>query len=145
MDYVDTKDPHAVRLIAEHWLAAWVGRDPDALLAHYASDARYEDPANPDGIYGHALLRPYFDHLLRWRAGWVWSRTELVPVLHGFVCYWNASVATVSGKAIRVTGTCRARLREHLITWHEVFLDKSRPFAPPSVSHRATAIDASIR
>lgn len=66
--------------LCDDWLAAWTGA-PDRLLAFYAPDATYTDPAKPLGLTGHDELAPYLTKLLARYPDWQWTRRSLHPVL----------------------------------------------------------------
>ena len=46
------------------WLEAWTGNDPDTLVAYYADNALYTDPAHRKGLEGKEAIRKYFGKLL---------------------------------------------------------------------------------
>lgn len=108
----------------EAWLAAWTGNRPDALLAFYAEDARYRDPGRPNGLHGHAELRPYFTKLLAANPDWVWKAVEVSPTSRGFTLKWRASVpagaATIEEDGLDIVEIAGGR-----ITRNEVYFDRA--------------------
>jgi steroid delta-isomerase-like uncharacterized protein len=59
-----TDPAHAA--LAEHWHAAWSGRDPDAFREICAPDLHYEDPLTHRPLSGTAALGAHAERL--WRA-----------------------------------------------------------------------------
>lgn len=106
------------------WLASWTGNDPDGLLAYYAEDAAYRDPAFPKGLHGHAALRPYFAKLLAANPDWRWTREELIPTASGFTLKWRARIP-VGDTAIEEVGLDIVEMAEGRITRNEVYFDRT--------------------
>ncbi|MCC6143956.1 MAG: nuclear transport factor 2 family protein, partial [Candidatus Hydrogenedentes bacterium] len=77
---------------ATEWLEAWTGNEPEKLLGYYAANAKYHDPANPHGLFGHSELKPYFTRLLAANPDWVWKAAEVSPTDGGFVLKWSAGI-----------------------------------------------------
>jgi hypothetical protein len=113
------------RTFASSWLPAWTGNRPEELLAFYAHDAFYSDPAVPDGLLGHEQIRPYFERLLNQFPGWVWKQERATPLDQGFLNYWRADIPTPGGDTLTCRGVCTVRLRDGLICRNEVFFDRS--------------------
>lgn len=107
------------------WLEAWTGNRPEALLAFYAEDARYSDPARPHGLKGRAELRPYFVKLLGSNPEMVWTRERLWPIAGGFVVTWTARIP-VGGDVVVERGADVVLLRDGRIAENEVYFDRSR-------------------
>jgi steroid delta-isomerase-like uncharacterized protein len=113
------------RQFAEAWLPAWTGNDPDRLAGFYAADAFYLDPAIPRGVKGKPALIAYFRKLLAYNPDWVWKQVEAVPLEHGFLNKWSASIP-VGGKVVEVVGVCFVQLDEEgKISRNEVYFDRS--------------------
>lgn len=96
---------------AANWIASWNARDLNAILAHFAEDARFISPlaAEVTGspvIAGKANLRAYWSKALE-------ATTELHFTLIGAVCDVEAQVMGVhyvarrNGKARRALETMR--------------------------------------
>ncbi|MFN3842681.1 MAG: nuclear transport factor 2 family protein [Rehaibacterium terrae] len=110
----------------DRWLASWTGGDPDRLLAFYAHDAVYIDPAWPDGLRGHAALHGYLSRLLRLYPDWVWRREALHPVPGGFILRWRARLHPDSTHEAR--GMDLIELEGGLIVRNEVYFDPRHLF-----------------
>lgn len=117
-------DPDAAAEFASRWLPAWTGNDPDGLLAFYAPDAFYCDPAVPDGLVGHDQIRPYFEKLLARFPDWTWRQSRSVPLAAGFLNYWHATIPSQAG-VIRCSGVCTVQIDAGLIARNEVYFDRS--------------------
>lgn len=113
-----------LRAFAERWLAAWTGNRPDALLAFYADDAFYRDPAHPQGLRGHAEMAPYFQRLLAANPAWVWTVTEVQPTAQGFTLKWHAQIP-VGNTVVAEDGLDIVELSGEHITRNEVYFDPS--------------------
>lgn len=125
MEQVAGMDVAEARAFADAWLPAWSGGDAEWLLAFYAPDARYVDPAVPDGIQGTAGLRLYFTRLLARYPDWVWTQSRSEPLRSGFVNYWHAHVPVAKGPPVELDGVCLVELRDLLIVRNEVYFDRS--------------------
>jgi len=68
----------------EAWLNSWTGNQPELLLSYYIEDSFYSDPANRQGLKGHAELLPYFKKLLKYNPDWKWKPVEIIPTATGF-------------------------------------------------------------
>ena len=108
----------------ERWLAAWTGNQPDALLAFYAEDALYRDPAFPGGLQGYTALRPYFTKLLAANPEWVWKAVEAHQTPQGFTLKWHARIPTPSG-TVEEDGLDIVELADGRITRNEVYFDRA--------------------
>ena len=95
----------------DEWFAAWTGGDPEGLLAYYAEDAQYADPAKPHGIRGREALRKYFGRLLPANPDMVWTRRELFPIEGGFAVTWTARIP-VGGRVVEERGCDLVWLRD---------------------------------
>lgn len=110
------------------WFASWTGNDPERLLAHYAEDCRYVDPARPAGLRGHAELRPYFVKLLGLNPDWAWTRRELHPLADGtgFAVLYEARIP-LGGETLVERGMDLVVLdAAGRIARNEVFFDRAR-------------------
>ena len=110
---------------AARWLPTWTGGDPEPLLAFYADDAFYSDPAVPDGVRGKEALREYFGKLLGTYPDWVWTHTGSTPIENGFLNHWHAEIP-LAGEMVACDGVCTVHLREGLIERNEVYFDRSQ-------------------
>lgn len=108
----------------ERWLPAWTGNDPERLVAFYADDATYTDPAVPAGVHGHAEILAYFRRLLARYPDWVWTNTRVRPLSGGFLNYWHAVIPD-GGRIIECDGVCTVTVKEGLIVRNEVFFDRA--------------------
>jgi hypothetical protein len=112
------------RVFAERWLPAWTGNDPERLAAFYTDDALYSDPAIPSGVQGRDELVAYFRKLLAQNPSWVWSHRASIPIAHGFLNFWHASIP-VSDRMLEADGVCTVQLRDGLIYSNRVFFDRT--------------------
>lgn len=112
------------RAFADRWLPAWTGNDPARLAAFYTEDAYYCDPAIPLGVRGHDELVAYFRKLLSQNPSWVWSHRSSIPIAHGFLNFWHASIP-VGGRTVEADGVCTVQIRDGLIYSNQVFFDRS--------------------
>ena len=112
------------REFADRWLPAWTGNDPERLVAFYTDDAFYSDPAIPSGVRGRAGLFAYFRKLLAQNPSWVWTHRGSLPIAHGFLNFWHASIP-VGDRTVEADGVCTVQLRDGLITSNQVFFDRS--------------------
>lgn len=113
------------RSLAEKWLPAWSGNDPELLASFYSEDAFYLDPAIPDGVRGRPALLAYFKKLLGYNPDWVWSQTEAIPLEDGFLNKWMARIP-VGGTTLSVVGVCLVQLDDAgKIRRNEVYFDRS--------------------
>lgn len=113
-----------LKTFCHEWLASWTGNQPEALLSYYTDDAFYLDPANPNGLQGHAQLLPYFTKLLKYNPHWVWTAEEVMPTEKGFTLKWKA-VIPVKDKTITLFGLDIVELREGKISRNEVYFDRT--------------------
>ena len=125
----------ALEGFCDEWLAAWTGGDPQRLLAHYAEDAEYADPAKPQGIRGRDALLRYFGKLLPANPDMVWTRRELFPLEGGFAVTWTARIP-VGGRVVEERGCDLVWLREGRIVRNEVYFDRAAWLDALSVSKR---------
>lgn len=121
MTCFDGLDAARAAAFCARWLPAWTGNDPGGLVAFYAGDAFYSDPALPDGIRGREALLAYFTRLLARFPDWEWTHERSLPLPAGFLNYWRARFTRV-GPDVR--GVCVVQLREGLIVRNEVFFDR---------------------
>ncbi|MCW5906651.1 MAG: nuclear transport factor 2 family protein [Chitinophagales bacterium] len=106
------------------WLASWTGNQPEQLLSYYTDDAFYLDPANTNGLKGHAQLLPYFGKLLKHNPNWVWTAEEVMPTEKGFTLKWKAAIP-INDKTITLFGLDIVELRDGKISRNEVYFDRS--------------------
>jgi hypothetical protein len=105
------------------WLAAWTGNEPERLLPYYAEQAFYRDPARPQGLTGHAEMRPYFARLLATNPTWVWEPLEVIPTERGFCLKWQATIPHAARTVVE-TGLDIVELADGKITRNEVYFDR---------------------
>lgn len=105
------------------WLASWTGNQPEKLIAYYAEDAYYQDPARPQGLRGHGEMLPYFRKLLAVNPNWVWKAVELIPTSKGFTLKWTATIP-VGERTVEETGLDIVEIENDLITRNEVYFDR---------------------
>lgn len=132
MQYVGNGDLTGLAALAACWIPRWRGSTStvEELVSFYAPQGTYSDPQWPDGIVGHDRLREYFSELLEVRADWCWGRSEVVPVVHGFVSYWQAAIPLPRANVREVGGACLVHVRDGRIARHEVIFRRKR-FPPP--------------
>lgn len=124
------------RAFAERWLPAWTGNDPELLASFYSEDARYLDPAVPDGVQGKSGLLAYFRRLLKHDPNWVWTQIEGIPMQDGFLNKWHAAIP-VGDETLEVVGVCFVQLDDHgLIRRNEVYFDRSELLRRISAARR---------
>lgn len=114
----------AAQRFSKDWLAAWTGNQPDRLLAFYAEDAFYSDPARRDGVRGHEALRKYFERLLANFPDWSWETEEVIPTEKGFTLKWRATIP-VGGETVVETGLDIVEVEGARITRNEVYFDRA--------------------
>jgi hypothetical protein len=117
-------DSEEARRFAEKWLPAWTGNQPELLVSFYSEDAFYSDPAIPQGVRGRPALLAYFRKLLARNPSWVWTQRGSIPLEHGFLNLWHASVPA-GGRQLELDGACTVQLRDGLIYSNQVFFDRS--------------------
>lgn len=117
------------RAFAAQWLPAWTGNDPARLLQFYADDAFYLDPAIPDGVRGKAALLAYFSRLLERNPAWVWRQIDAIPLEHGFLNKWQATIPVGSATVV-ATGVCLVQFdAAGRIARNEVYFDRHPIFS----------------
>jgi hypothetical protein len=120
--------------LTRRWLPLWTGNRPDDLLTCYAEDARYRDPAKPDGLQGHGELRRYFGKLLALNPAWRWEAEEIMPTAGGFTLKWRA-IIPVGDQEIVEHGLDIVEVDARgLITRNEVYFDRTAWFAAMMVT-----------
>lgn len=112
------------REFCDAFLAAWTGNRPQALLAFYAEDALYRDPARPNGLRGHAEMAPYFSKLLAANPEWVWKCVELHPTVGGFTLKWHATIP-LGGTVVEEDGLDIVEVASGRISRNEVYFDRT--------------------
>ncbi|MCM2416543.1 nuclear transport factor 2 family protein [Streptomyces sp. RKAG293] len=120
----DGLDEAAARAFAARWLPAWTGNDPERLVAFYADDAVYRDPAVPRGVHGRGEILAYFRRLLGRYPDWVWTNTGVRPLEGGFLNYWHAAIPA-GDTVVECDGVCTVALHGGLIVKNEVYFDRS--------------------
>ena len=108
----------------EQWLNAWTGNRPELLLSFYSEDAFYSDPANKQGLRGHAELIPYFKKLLKYNPDWKWKAVEIIETAKGFTLKWEASIP-VAGALVKELGLDIVELSNGKISRNEVYFDRT--------------------
>jgi|SRR4051812_42094960 hypothetical protein len=108
----------------DRWLPAWTGNDPERLLAFYADDAVYCDPAVPAGVHGRAEILAYFRRLLARYPDWVWTNTGVRPLSGGFLNYWHAVIPN-RDRVVECDGVCTVLVMDDLICRNEVYFDRT--------------------
>ncbi len=93
----------AMMRFAEEWIAAWNRRDVDAVLAHYAEEARFTSPV-ARAVVGHAVLR---------------NKRELAG-------YWRAGLARISKLEFRLDHAVWDERRRELVVVYEADLNGER-------------------
>lgn len=106
------------------WLDAWTGNKPLELIQFYTKDCVYVDPANPQGLRGHAEVLPYFTKLLAANPLWQWKIDELFPIPTGFILKWNAKIP-IDDNLIMESGLDIVELDERKIIRNEVYFDRT--------------------
>lgn len=112
----------------DEWLASWTGNQPEKLMAYYAEDAYYQDPARPQGLRGHGEMLPYFRKLLAVNPNWVWKAVELIPTSKGFTLKWKATIP-VGERSVEEYGLDIVEIENDLITRNEVYFDRANLMA----------------
>jgi hypothetical protein len=116
-------DDQATRF-TDRWLPAWTGNDPERLLAFYADDAVYRDPAVPAGVHGRAEILAYFRRLLARYPDWVWTNNGVRPLSGGFLNYWHAVIPD-GDRVVECDGVCTVLVMDGLICRNEVYFDRT--------------------
>jgi len=122
-------DAGEARRFAEKWLPAWTGNRPELLASFYSDDTFYCDPAVPRGVRGRPALLAYFTKLLARYPRWVWTQRGSIPLQHGFLNLWHASIP-VGERRLELDGACTVQLREGLIYSNQVFFDRTELLRP---------------
>jgi hypothetical protein len=104
------------------WLPAWTGNDPERLAAFYTEEAFYLDPGMPLGVQGKPALLRYFTKLLGNNPRWIWHHLSAIPLEHGFLNKWRASIP-VGDRVIDCRGVCSVQIWDGLIYRNEVYFD----------------------
>ena len=108
----------------DRWLPAWTGNEPERLVAFYADDAFYSDPAVPGGVRGRAEILAYFRRLLARYPDWVWTNTRVRPLSGGFLNHWHATIPD-GDRVVECDGVCTVIVEDGLIRRNEVFFDRT--------------------
>ena len=108
----------------EAWLNSWTGNRPELLLSYYSEDAYYSDPANKQGLRGHAEILPYFKKLLKYNPDWKWKAVEIIETAKGFTLKWEANIP-VGGTIIKEQGLDIVELQNGKISRNEVYFDRT--------------------
>jgi hypothetical protein len=117
----------------DRWLPAWTGNDPERLVAFYADNAFYSDPAVPGGLRGRGEILEYFRRLLARYPDWVWTNTRVRPLSGGFLNYWHA-VIPHGDRVVECDGVCTVIVEDGLIRRNEVYFDRT----PIMLGHRGS-------
>jgi hypothetical protein len=116
-----------IQQFCQNWLDAWTGNKPLELIQYYAKECLYVDPANPQGLRGHAEVLPYFTNLLAANPSWDWKINELFPIPTGFILKWKANIP-IGDKLIEESGLDIVELEEGKIIRNEVYFDRTNWF-----------------
>ena len=108
----------------EAWLNSWTGNRPELLLSYYSEDAYYSDPANKQGLRGHAEILSYFKKLLKHNPDWKWRAIEIIETAKGFTLKWEANIP-VGGTIIKEQGLDIVELQNGKISRNEVYFDRT--------------------
>ncbi|MBL7684707.1 MAG: nuclear transport factor 2 family protein [Deltaproteobacteria bacterium] len=114
-----------LKIFCTDWLSSWTGNQPQQLLSFYASQAYYRDPAKPEGLRGHAQLKPYLEKLLAKNPNWIWTAQEIIPTEKGFTLKWKAQIPKAS-EIIIEEGLDLVEIENGKIIRNEVFFDPSK-------------------
>ena len=106
------------------WLDAWTGNDPERLLAFYADDAVYQDPAARGVLRGRAQFGPWITGLLAANPEWTWTREQLMPTDKGFTLKWRAVIPVGAG-VVEEYGLDIVEVKAGRIVRNEVFFDRT--------------------
>lgn len=117
-------DRAAALRFCDSWLPLWTGNHPDALVAIYAPDAFYRDPAVPQGLTGRDALLAYFGRLLARNPDWVWTADDVWPCDGGFTLRWKAAIP-VGATVVHETGLDLVLVEGGLVTRNEVYFDRA--------------------
>lgn len=121
--------PAEVRDFCDRWLAAWTGNRPESLLEFYAPQARYRDPARPQGIAGHEELGRYFARLLAVNPAWRWTVVEVLPTPGGCCLKWRAEIPagsrTIEEEGLDIVDLEPGGPHGLRITRNEVYFDRA--------------------
>ncbi len=109
----------------EHWLSAWTGNNPEALLKYYHDDALYVDPANREGLKGHKEIGKYFEKLLDVYHDWKWKPIEVFPIEKGTIVKWECTIP-IGQETIHEIGLDIVEIEGAKITRNEVYFDRTR-------------------
>jgi hypothetical protein len=110
---------------SRNWLDTWTGNRPEELIQFYSEHALYVDPANREGLRGHAEILPYFRKLLSVYEEWVWKPIEVFPIETGFILKWECTIP-ISQEVIREEGIDIVEMADGKITRNEVYFDRTR-------------------
>jgi hypothetical protein len=117
-------DQASLESLIRDWLLAWTGNQPDRLLAFYADDAYYQDPARSGGLRGQAELSKYFRELLAANPEWKWEPVEILPTARGCCLKWKATIPH-GNEAITLVGLDIVEITHGKISRNEVYFDTS--------------------
>jgi len=99
-----------MRLLAEHWLAAWNAHDLEAIMSHYHDGVELTSPAAeqllglPDGkVSGKPALREYFQRGLEAYPELHFELQDLLVGLGSLVLYYTNQKGTRTGEFMEIS------------------------------------------
>lgn len=107
-----------------NWLQAWTGNNPKELLAYYAEDSFYSDPAKPNCIDNKEELEIYFTKLLAKNPNWVWQAVEIIPTAKGCTLKWKAEIP-IGTEILTLFGLDIIEINKWKISRNEVYFDRT--------------------
>ncbi|MHA2425666.1 MAG: nuclear transport factor 2 family protein [Candidatus Thorarchaeota archaeon] len=110
------------------WLDTWTGNRPNELIEFYATDALYQDPANPQGLRGKQEILSYFERLLKANPNWIWRAEDLFQIDTGVVLKWKCEIP-VGEEIIIEYGLDIVEISDMKITRNEVYFDRTKLLA----------------
>jgi ketosteroid isomerase-like protein len=109
-----TKDE--VRLLAEHWVAAWNAHDLEAIMSHYDDSVELVSPVAeqllgiPNGkVTGKAALREYFRRGLEAYPELHFDLKDVLVGLNSLVLYYTNQKGTRTGELMEVSADGKVR------------------------------------
>lgn len=105
-----------LRLLAEHWLAAWNGHDLEAIMSHYDEDVELISPVAaqllgaPGGkVIGKSALREYFRLGLAAYPDLRFELKELLAGLDSLVLYYTNQNGTRTAELMELSHDGKVR------------------------------------
>jgi ketosteroid isomerase-like protein len=118
-----------IQAFNKDWLQAWSDKDVERLLGFYDEDTVYIDGQVPQGIRGHAELRPYFSQLFEATPPMRYEPDETWPIEGGYAGRWICTIDLPGGGQSFLRGFDLVLMRDGKITHNEVYTHRleSRP------------------